>query len=200
MTLKMVHKNSRVHKVKMQSPENFTKIRRKERSKDNAWIKAFLARAEYGTLATTQGDQPFLVTRNFAFDEDAYAIYMHGARKGRTFESARGGPRICFSASKAGRLLPAKRAMNFGTEFGGVVVFGRLHVVVDFNEARHGLQLLCDKYFPHLKPEVDYETATETDLNVTAVLRIDIESWSGKEKKAPDDFNGAFYFEDLVLS
>jgi nitroimidazol reductase NimA-like FMN-containing flavoprotein (pyridoxamine 5'-phosphate oxidase superfamily) len=90
--------------------------------------------------------------------------------------------------------------MNFGTEFAGVVVFGRLHVVVDFDEARHGLQLLCDKYFPHLKPDVDYEIATETDLKVTAVLRIAIESWSGKEKKAPDDFYGAFYFGDLLLS
>ena len=182
----------------MGTPEDYTKIRRSERGKDDAWILAFLARAEFGTMATAQGDQPFLVTRNFAYDQAAHAIYMHGAKKGRTYESARGAPRVCFSASEAGRLLPGKRAMNLGTEFGGVVVFGRLHVVEDLGEARHGLQMLCDKYFPHLKPDVDYETATDSDLKVTAVLRIDIESWSGKESKAPDDFPGAFYFGDVT--
>jgi len=185
-------------KENMGTPEEYTKIRRNEREKDGAWIKAFLARAEFGTLATALGNQPFLVTRNFAYDEATHAIYMHGAKKGRTHESAGNTPRVCFSASEAGRLLPAKRAMNLGTEFRGVVVFGRLHLVDDPEEARYGLQLLCSKYFPHLKPGVDYETTTEEDLKVTAVLRIDIESWSGKEKKAPEDFPGAFYFREVL--
>jgi len=178
--------------------QDYTKIRRKERGKDTAWIMAFLARAEFGTLATSQGDQPFLVTRNFVYDKAAHVIYMHGAKKGRTYESARKAPRVCFSASAAGRLLPAQRAMNLGTEFSGVVAFGRLHVVEDYAEAKQGLQLLCSKYFPHLKPEVDYETTTNSDLKVTAVLRIEIESWSGKESKVPKDFPGAFYFNDVL--
>jgi nitroimidazol reductase NimA-like FMN-containing flavoprotein (pyridoxamine 5'-phosphate oxidase superfamily) len=79
-----------------------------------------------------------------------------------------------------------------------VVAFGRLRVVEAAAEAKYGLQLLCDKYFPHLKPDVDYETTTDIDLKVTAVLRIDIESWSGKERKVADDFPGAFYFKDVV--
>jgi nitroimidazol reductase NimA-like FMN-containing flavoprotein (pyridoxamine 5'-phosphate oxidase superfamily) len=182
----------------MGTPKEYTKIRRNGRAKDDAWIRAFLARSEFGTMATFQGDQPFLVTRNFAYDETAHAIYMHGAKKGRTYDNARETPRICFSTSKAGRLLPATRAMNLGTEFGGVVIFGRLHLVDNRNEAWHGLQLLCSKYFPQLKPGVDYETTTEDALKVTAVLRIDIESWSGKEKKAPEDFPGAFYFDDVM--
>jgi len=184
----------------MGSSEDYTKIRRKERSKDEAWIKTFLARSEFGTLATTEGDQPFLVTRNFVYDKARHAIYMHGAKKGRTYSSALKAPRVCFSASRAGRLLPAQRATNLGTEFSGMVAFGRLRVVDGHPEAKQGLQLLCDKYFPHLEPDVDYETTTDTDLKVTAVLRIDIESWSGKEKKAANDFPGAFYFEDILDS
>ncbi len=182
----------------MTTTNDYTKIRRKDRGQDEGWIKAFLARSEFGTLATVQGDQPFVVTRNFAYDENAHAIFMHGAKKGRTIENAASAPKACFSASEAGRLLPDERAMEFSTEFAGVVAFGRLHIVEDSSEAKHGLQLLCDKYFPHLKPEADYETATDTDLKVTAVLRIDIESWSGKEKKAADDFPGAFYFKDVI--
>ena len=181
----------------MHTPAEFTKIRRKEREKDTDWIKTFLARAEFGTMATSKGDQPFLVTRNFAYDETVHAIYMHGAKKGHTYERARESPPVCFSANESGRLLPGKRAVDLGMEFGGVVVFGRLQIVEDPDEVRHGLQLLCDKYFPNLEPGVDYENITDADLKVTAVLRVDIDSWSGKEKKAPDDYPGAFYFKDL---
>jgi nitroimidazol reductase NimA-like FMN-containing flavoprotein (pyridoxamine 5'-phosphate oxidase superfamily) len=180
----------------MGTPEDLVKMRRKDRGRDDAYIKAFLAGAEFGTMATAQGEHPFLVTRNFVYDEAAHAIYMHGAKQGRTYERAVLSPAVCFSASRAGRLLPAKQAAKFGTEFAGVVVFGRLQVVEDLAEAKHGLQSLCDKYFPHLKPEVDYETIRDADVKTTAVLRIDIESWSGKEYKAADDFPGAFYFEE----
>ena len=71
--------------------------------------------------------------------------------------------------------------MNFGVEYSGVVVFGRANIVTDIAEARHGMQLLLDKYFPHLQPGEDYEPAADRDLRNTAVYRIDIESWSGKE-------------------
>jgi nitroimidazol reductase NimA-like FMN-containing flavoprotein (pyridoxamine 5'-phosphate oxidase superfamily) len=64
-----------------------------------------------------------------------------------------------------------------------VVVFGWLSIVEDAEEAKKGLQLLMDKHFPELRTDIDYEAITDIDLKVTAVLRLDIESWSGKEKK-----------------
>ncbi len=170
-----------------QQPLN--KIRRQGRAKDDAWIRAFLHRVPFGSMATVRDGQPFIVTRNFAYDEAAHAIYLHGAVKGRTYNNVQGDGRVCFSASEMGQLLPAKRAMNFGVEYSGVVVFGRATIVTDTVEAKHGLQLIMDKYFPQLRPGGDYEPATDTDLKVTAVYRIDIESWSGKEKQIKADFS-----------
>jgi hypothetical protein len=91
-----------------------------------------------------------------------------------------------------GRLLPAERAIGFGVEYAGVVVFGRATIVTDSAEARRGLQLLLDKYFPHLRPGEDYAPATDEELKVTAVYRIEIESWSGKQHRAQADMPGAF--------
>jgi nitroimidazol reductase NimA-like FMN-containing flavoprotein (pyridoxamine 5'-phosphate oxidase superfamily) len=97
-----------------------------------------------------------------------------------------------------GRLLPADEALEVGIEYAGVVVFGRVTIVDDQAEATHGLQLLLDKYFPHLKSGTDYKPIDPDALKITAVFRIDIESWSGKEKRVADDFPGAFYYgEDL---
>jgi nitroimidazol reductase NimA-like FMN-containing flavoprotein (pyridoxamine 5'-phosphate oxidase superfamily) len=172
-------------------------IRRSDRAKDDAWIREFLLNGTMGTMATANHNQPFLVTRNYAYDAEHHAIYMHGAKKGRTFDTIKTNKRVCFSVSKMGRLLPADEALEVGIEYAGVVLFGRVTIVEDTTEAHHGLQLLLDKYFPHLKSGEDYKPITPEGLKITAVFRIDIESWSGKEKMVEDDFPGAFYFGEF---
>ena len=166
------------------SDNDLTKIRRQDRAiTDDAWIAYFLGKAEYGVFATCKDGQPFTVARNFAYDPQKHVIYFHGARKGRTFENVGDGRAVNLNVSEMGEWIVADRAMNFGVKYKGVVVFGRLTVVEDADEAKLGLQLLMDKYFPALRPGVDYEAATDEDLKVTAIFRVDIEAWSGKEKK-----------------
>lgn len=86
-----------------------------------------------------------------------------------------------------GRLLPAPEALEFSVEYAGVVTFGTGRVVEEQDEARTALQMLLDKYAPHLRPGVDYRATTDDELKRTAVYRIDIEAWSGKQKGVPED-------------
>ena len=166
------------------SDNDLTKIRRQDRAiTDDAWIADFLGNADYGVFATCRHGQPFTVARNFAYDAEKHVIYFHGARKGRTFENVGDGTPVSLNVSEMGEWIVADRAMNFGFKYKGVVVFGRLTVIEDADEAKHGLQLLMDKHFPALHPGVDYEATTDEDLQVTAVFCVDIEAWSGKEKK-----------------
>ena len=173
--------------TKDNTQQPFNRIRYQDRAKDDVWIRAFLHRARFGSMATVYDGQPFIVARKFAYDQVKHAIYLHGAIEGRTYDNVQADGRVCFGASEMGRLLPAQRAMDFSVEYSGVVVFGRATIVTDTIEAKHGLQLILDKYFPHLRPGEDYEPATDDDLKVTAVYRIDIESWSGKEKRVVAD-------------
>ena len=48
------------------------------------------------------------------------------------------------------------------------------------------LQGLLDKYFPDLKPRRDYRPITSEELAATAVFAIEVESWSGKQKRGPE--------------
>ncbi len=93
-----------------------------------------------------------------------------------------------------GRLLPADEALEFSVEYAGVTVFGRGEVVADKAEAKAALQLLLDKYAPHLHPGRDYRPTTDQELARTAVYRITIDSWSGKRKEVAEDFPGAFRY------
>ncbi len=53
------------------------------------------------------------------------------------------------------------------------------------------------KYAPHLEPGTDYRPIAPDELIRTAVIRIDIDAWSGKEKKEAPGFPGAYWFKDV---
>ena len=173
-----------------------TQIRRRDRAvQDDAWIRAKLHRAPWGVLATTHQGQPFVNSNLFVFDEAAHAIYTHTAHEGRTRSNVEGDGRVCFTVGEMGRLLPADTALEFSVEYASVVVFGHATIVADEDEARHGLQLLLDKYAPHLQPGRDYRPITPGELARTTVYRVQIEAWSGKKKEAEPDFPGAFLYD-----
>ena len=174
-------------------------IRRKDRSKDDDWIKNFLKRGAFGVMATSYEGQPFTNTRQYVYDEVANAIYMHGAKTGRTPAIIAVNDRVCFSVSEMGRLLPADEAVEVSVEFSGVMIFGRVSVVDDDAESTYALQLLMDKYFPQYRPLDDYRPVEPKDLKITAVFRIDIESWSGKEKKVDGNPPGAFCYDERFV-
>jgi len=175
-------------------------VRRTERAvEDEAWIKELLHRAAYGVLATVHEGQPFINSNLFVYDEPAHAIYVHTANVGRTRTNVEQNDRVCFSVSEMGRLLPADTAMAFSVEYAGVTLFGHATVVTDEDEARHGLQLLLDKYFPHLQSGRDYRPIMPEELARTTVYRIEIEQWSGKTKEVDADFQDAFFYNDNVF-
>lgn len=180
----------------MQTPRS--KITRRDRAvEDDGWIEAILTRAPAGTLATAVDGQPFQATLMFAYDSGRRAIYLHKARHGRVWENLQMNSRACFTVAEMGRLLPGSTAMSFSVEYSSVVVFATAVLVEEPAEAEHALQMLLDKYFPHLRPEQDYRPITPEERNATAVYRLEIEEWSGKTKAAPDDFPGAFSYENI---
>jgi nitroimidazol reductase NimA-like FMN-containing flavoprotein (pyridoxamine 5'-phosphate oxidase superfamily) len=167
---------------------------RKDRAKDDAWIGNYLKKVPFGMLATEYEGQPFIKPTLFVYDESEHAIYIHGALVGRMRTNLEVNPRVSFCIAEMGRLLPADTAMEVGVEYASAVVFGKVEVLTDANEARRGLQLLLDRYFPQLKPGVDYREILSQELDITSVYRIKIESWSGKEEVAKKDFPGAFTY------
>jgi len=183
----------------MRDEKPMTHMRRQDRAvTDDAWIRAFLRRTAFGALAMTVGGQPFINSNIFVYDEEAHAIFMHSAHTGRTPTTLSERQPVCFSVSEMGRLLPADEALEFSVEYAGVMVFGTANLITDPADAEHGLQLLLDKYAPHLRPGRDYRPIAPEELKRTAVYRINIEAWSGKQKQVPDEFPGAYYFADVL--
>ena len=177
-------------------PNNTIMPRRKDRAvEDAAWLGAFLQRAPVGVLAMVDDGLPFINSNLFVYDETAHCLYLHTAQQGRTPGTLEASPRVCFSVMEMGRLLPAAEALEFSLEYASVMVFGAAHIITDQDEATHGLQLLLNKYAPHLTPGEDYRPPVESELKRTAVIRVEIESWIGKKKEVEADFPGAYWYD-----
>lgn len=180
-------------------PKDYTTIpanqlRRSDRGiSDDAWISDLLRRAPAAVMATTAEGQPFVNSNLFVYDAETHAIFMHTARTGRTRNNVMHEERVCLTVFEMGRLLPHTIAMEFSVEYASVVIFGRAQIV-EGDEAERGLQLLLDKYFPHLQPGRDYQPIIPPELKRTSVYRIAINSWSSKRKQVAEDYPGAFWY------
>jgi len=177
-----------------------TTMRRADRAvEDDAWIKQMLERVSVGTTATVHDGQPFVNTNLFYYSEEDHAIYTHTARVGRTRANIEASPQVCFSVMEMGRLLPALEALQFSVEYAGVTIFGTASIVDDEPKAIDVLQLMLDKYAPHLTAGEDYRPPVSEEIKRTTVIRIDIDSWTGKKKEVDADFDGAYWYEDQPM-
>lgn len=168
--------------------KDFTAMRRTDREvTDEDWIRQVLRDGAFGTLGTSLDGQPFLNVNNYVYDEETHALYIHRSRIGRTSANLEANPRVCYSVAEMGQIRTAGKAMEFGVEYENVIVFGTASLVTDAEEAGRALKLLLEKYAPHLTFGEDYEPFGPDDVQRTAVYKISIDGWSGKQRVFDED-------------
>ena len=154
--------------------------RRPELALDDTGVRAVLASAPIGHVATAWDGQPFLNPTTFWYDAAAHRVVFHSNVVGRLRANAEHDARACFSASTFGRLLPSNVALEFSIQYESVVVFGDLVVLADPAEKRAALTGLISKYFPTMQPGQEYRPITEAELKRTSVYALTVRQWSGK--------------------
>lgn len=169
-------------------------MRRKDRGKDEEWIKQYLHNAPFAFISSAIDNQPFINVNTYVYDEENHCIYFHTAEHGRLKDNIEKNSKSCLSIAEMGRLLPAKVAKEMSVEYKSVVVFGDVQLIKDLKKAKAALQMLNDKYFPHLKPGEDYRPITDYEVEHVTTFKLIIESWSGKQKEETADFEGAFNY------
>ena len=164
---------------------------------DSTWIPEFLAGQETGVLGLVDDDTPHLVTQLFVYDPDAGAIFLHGAQAGRAHDLVAAGdqPRASFTTSEKGRYIPADEPVNFTVEYSSVVAYGRIGLVTEKTEKRRVLERFMAKFAPQLSAGEDYEVIADESIDRTAVYRLDVASWSGKEGWKEADHPDAYDLE-----
>lgn len=165
--------------------------RRPQNRRDDAWIRALLARLTVGRIATVWtgedgGAWPFVTPLAFAYRPGTHDLVYHTNVVGRLrANTERNVPaRAVFEASEIGALLPSNDPLELSVQYRSVVAFGTARVLSDRGEAREALRVLSERAFPGLKVGTDTRPIEDADLARTTVYSLCIERWSGKENWA----------------
>ena len=135
--------------------------------------KEILNRATNGVLCLTDADnRPYGVPMSFIYDGGG-KIYFHCAPEGRKIECIRHNSNAGFTIIDQDEIHPEK----FTTYFRSVIVEGHIKIIDDRNEMTDALRLLSTKY----SPGIDCEPEIEKGLNRVSILKLEIESVTGKE-------------------
>ena len=115
---------------------------------------------------------PYGVPVSYAYDGDR-SIYFHSAARGYKMACIAGDSRASFCVIGQDMIV----ADEFTSYFRSVIISGKIQIVNDRDERLKGLLLMCDKYSPGVDPDAEIARC----IGHVAILRLDIESMSGKE-------------------
>lgn len=154
-----------------------TRVRRQDRLLDEPRARELLQKGEYGLLSLVdlQGN-PYGIPINYVWDGHDH-IYLHCAPEGRKLNCIKLHREVSFCVVGRTHVVSDK----FTTGYESIVVKCRAQIGLSVDERRQALRLFLDKYSPNDK-EVGLKYA-EKSFHRTEIIRLDIQEFSGKQKK-----------------
>ena len=156
-------------------------VRRKEKQKEDQWIRDFVEQSHYGVLGVSADQQPYLNANNYVYIEEDHAIYFHRAREGALSKFIEKNNNATYLISEMGEMIVGDNAMSFSVEYKSVIIYGKLEEVTDQVKKTQVLQKLLEKTSPNLEYGKDYKVPPESAITRTAIWALKIDFWTGKE-------------------
>ena len=140
-------------------------------------ILGILDRCDICRIALCDNNVPYVIALNYGVEVNsgAVSVYFHCAREGRKLDIIGRNNHACLEADRMLGLVDAEKACGFTAKYESVMAFGRIFIVGDNSEKAHGLGVLMKKYAP--SREFSF---FGSELNSVTVLRMDVESITGK--------------------
>ena len=127
-------------------------------------------------LGFTVEDQPFVIPTLFARVDDV--IYVHGSQVSRMLKTLSNGAKICLTVTLTDGIVLARSAFHHSMNYRSAVVFGTGKLVEDETEKLRALKAISDNILPERWE--DCRQPNQKELNVTSVIRVEIEDASAK--------------------
>ncbi len=168
----------------------------KKEIKDKAIIIDLLNTCHVGRLGTNGKDgYPMVKPLNFAYNPPSPPfskggqggfgkIYFHTAKEGEKIEDIKRDNRVCFEVDMPIAYVKAKnQPCEADYLYRSVIIKGWAHIIEDRDEKIFALRCLMEKYQPGGCYGSEFP---EEKLQITGIVRIDIEEMVGKEDLGKD--------------
>ncbi len=150
--------------------------RREQEITDKKALEDILVQALVCRIGLADGNVPYIVPVSFGYKDDC--IYFHSSGLGRKMELLKKNNAVCFEVDTNVEILTEETACKWSVRYLSVVGFGKAHIVDSDAEKKKGLDALMKHYSGSADHAYD-----EKWLKLAVVIRIDIESMTGKKSK-----------------
>ncbi|OPY33431.1 MAG: Pyridoxamine 5'-phosphate oxidase [Methanoregula sp. PtaU1.Bin006] len=149
-------------------------MRRKDREiTDPAEMEAVIAEAAVCRIGLADETGPYIVPLCFGYGDRA--LWIHSAHEGRKIDMLRKDSRCCFGIDICDGIIRGGSPCSWGMRYRSVIGFGRAVFVHTPEEKQYGLNCIMQHYGGGTR------AFSERDLRTVTVIRIDIESMTGKK-------------------
>lgn len=149
-------------------------MRRSEKEiKSRNEIGAVMQKADACRIGLCDGATPYVVPVNFGYRNGR--LYFHSAKEGRKLSLIRQNNNVCFEMDIDHEFIESDVGCRWAMKYKSVIGTGKAFFIEDAAEKIASLKIIMAHYSDK---EYDF---SESDADKVAVIRIDIESLSGKK-------------------
>lgn len=158
-------------------------MRRKDREvTDRERLLSILDRCKVCRIGMTDEQGVYVVPVNFGYEfaEGKLRLYVHGAKEGRKLSAISANPNVCVEMDCGHQLVEGDSACRYGYRFASIIGNGQAALVEKVEEKKHGLSVL-------MRHQTGKEFAfTDAQAAAVAVIRIDLDTFTGKCREAAE--------------
>ncbi len=148
-------------------------MRKKDKEiSDRSAVESIIKKATVCRLGMINGNKPYIVPLSFGYHDNV--LYFHGALKGQKIDLLRKNPNVCFEFDLITEPVESEKACSWSMKYQSVIGFGKASFLEGSDEKRKALCVVMAQYSDRLFQ------FPENILKATAVIKVEIESMTGK--------------------
>lgn len=142
--------------------------------KDKSAVESVIKKSSVCRIALSEGNTPYIVPMCFGYKDNC--IYLHSACEGKKLSIIEKNNNVCFEFDLGVEVVKSENACGWGMKYYSVIGFGKAYLIYNSEEKRKALDIITEHYSD--KP---HHTYPEDKIDKTAVIKIIIESMTGKK-------------------
>jgi len=157
--------------------EQYHPKRKRNEILDEGEKKALIKESNHITIALCEGNNPYIITMSYGLDSDKNCLYFHCANKGDKLDYIKKNPNACATIIKDNGYLETKCDHDYES----LIIRGKMKIVEDLDEKKHGLQILLTHLEKDPKPIFERNIKNDLSYNGVTILKLEMESIIGKK-------------------
>lgn len=163
-------------------------MRRNDREiQDPEIIQRMLQSAEVCRIGMYDGEYPYVLPVNFAYDTDTGLLFFHSAKTGKKTSVLGRHPQVCIEIDEPGNVIDNGPPCNAEYTYSCIIARGLAVLCTEMEERKRALQLLTRKYL-HREHSFSNE-----ELQSVAVYKVKIAELSGKQHQRESGESGSHH-------